>query len=129
LQGKTGIHNNISSCRKEGELKLKEHHTLEAIKHTVEKEKMVLLYISRQNCSVCHALLPQVEEVLKKYPSISAVHADADEIPEIAGEYSIFTVPVLIVFVEGKEMMRKARFVPIDELDSGLSRLVTMLEG
>lgn len=109
-------------------MKVKEHHTLEAIKHTIEEEKMVLLYISRPNCSVCHALLPQVEEVLKKYPGVSAVHADADEIPAIAGEYSIFTVPVIIVFVEGKEMMRKARFVPIDELNSGLSRLVTMLE-
>ncbi|WP_175986678.1 thioredoxin family protein [Bacillus sp. Marseille-Q1617] len=107
---------------------MKEQHTLEDIKNTIEKENMVLLYISRPDCSVCHALLPQVKEVLKKYPGIEAVHADADEIPEIAGEYSIFTVPVLIVFVEGKEMMRKARFVPIDELDSGLSRLVTMLE-
>jgi thiol-disulfide isomerase/thioredoxin len=109
-------------------MKVKEQHTLEEIKNTIHSEKMVLLYISRPNCSVCHALLPQVEEVLKKYPSITAIHADAEEIPEIAGEYSIFTVPVLIVFIEGKEMMRKARFVPIDELDSGLYRMISALE-
>ncbi|MEG9297529.1 thioredoxin family protein [Mangrovibacillus sp. Mu-81] len=107
---------------------MKEFHTLESIKYTVETERMVLLYISRPNCSVCHALLPQVEEVLKGYPGIVSIHADAEAIPEIAGEYSIFTVPVLIVFIEGKEMLRKARFVPIDELNHGLSRLATMFE-
>jgi thiol-disulfide isomerase/thioredoxin len=118
----------ISSCRKGRELEMKEVHTLEFIKFTVGTERMVLLYISRPNCSVCHALLPQVEEVLEEYPGIASIHADAEAIPEIAGEYSIFTVPVLIVFIEGKEVLRKARFVPIDELNHGLSRLVTMLE-
>ncbi len=102
-------------------------HSLEEIKSTLEEEKIVLLYISRTNCSVCHALLPQVEQLLGSYPSIVSVHANADEIPEIAGEYSIFTVPVLIIFIEGKEMLRKARFVPIDELNQQLTRLISML--
>ncbi|MDX8345087.1 thioredoxin family protein [Rossellomorea sp. YZS02] len=103
-------------------------HSLEAIKKVLESEKLVLLYISRPNCSVCHALLPQVERVLEDFKSVVSVHADAEEIPEIAGEFSIFTVPVLIMFVEGKEMFRKARFVPIDELQSQMSRLTKMLD-
>ncbi|MBN8192356.1 thioredoxin family protein [Bacillus sp. NTK074B] len=103
-------------------------HSLEAIKRVLESEKLVLLYISRPNCSVCHALLPQVERVLEDFKSVVSIHADAEEIPEIAGEFSIFTVPVLIMFVEGKEMFRKARFVPIDELQSQMSRLTKMLD-
>lgn len=107
---------------------MEEVHSLEAIKAKLEDEKLVLLYISRPNCSVCHALLPQVKGVLKEFKSVSSIHADAEEIPEIAGEFSIFTVPVVIVFVEGKEMFRKARFVPIDELHSQISRLTKMLD-
>ncbi|MBW3112940.1 thioredoxin family protein [Bacillus sp. MCCB 382] len=103
-------------------------HSLEAIKKVLESEKLVLLYISRPNCSVCHALLPQVERLLEDFKSVVSIHADAEEIPEIAGEFSIFTVPVLIMFVEGKEMFRKARFVPIDELQSQMSRLTKMLD-
>ncbi|WP_226671718.1 thioredoxin family protein [Rossellomorea aquimaris] len=103
-------------------------HSLEAIKKVLESEKLVLLYISRPNCSVCHALLPQVERVLEDFKSVVSIHADAEEVPEIAGEFSIFTVPVLIMFVEGKEMFRKARFVPIDELQSQMSRLTKMLD-
>jgi thiol-disulfide isomerase/thioredoxin len=103
-------------------------HSLEAIKAKLETEKQVLLYISRPDCSVCHALLPQVDEVLEDFKSVISIHGDAEEIPEIAGEFSIFTVPVIIVFVDGKEMFRKARFVPIDELHGQISRLTKMLD-
>ncbi|MCA1064283.1 thioredoxin family protein [Rossellomorea sp. AcN35-11] len=107
---------------------MEEAHSLESIHASLAQEKMVLLYISRQNCSVCHALLPQVKGMLERFQHVSSIHADADEIPEIAGEFSIFTVPVIIVFVNGKEMFRKARFVPIEELHTQMSRLVKMLD-
>ncbi|MGG4166706.1 thioredoxin family protein [Rossellomorea vietnamensis] len=107
---------------------MEEVHSLNAIHEMLEAEKVVLLYISRPGCSVCHALLPQVEGVLTEFKTVKSIHADAEEIPEIAGEYSIFTVPVIIVFVDGKEMFRKARFVPIDELHSQISRLTEMLD-
>ncbi|WP_201716494.1 thioredoxin family protein [Rossellomorea arthrocnemi] len=107
---------------------MEEVHSLETIKWKLEAETLVFLYISRPNCPVCHALLPQVEEVLEDFKSVIPLLADAEAIPEIAGEYSIFTVPVIIVFVDGKEMFRKARFVPIDELHSQISRLIRMLD-
>lgn len=103
-------------------------HSLETINVTLAAEKLVLLYISRPNCSVCHALLPQVKGLIEEFQDVMSIHADAEEIPEIAGEFSIFTVPVVIFFIDGKEMFRKARFVPIDELHSQISRLVKMLD-
>ncbi len=103
--------------------------SLDQLQSVIHKNKITLLYISRDNCSVCHALLPQVVGLLKQFPMITSVHVDADDIPEIAGEYSIFTIPVVIVFVEGKEMIRKARFVPIKELEADLKKLVSLIEG
>ncbi|MFD1020802.1 thioredoxin family protein [Thalassobacillus hwangdonensis] len=98
-------------------------HTMEELEHTIHHHTMALVYISRPNCSVCHALLPQVELLLESYPEVKAVHADADEIPEVAGAFSIFTVPVIMVFLEGKEMFREARFVPMESLERQLSKI------
>ncbi|MBM7649542.1 thiol-disulfide isomerase/thioredoxin [Bacillus ectoiniformans] len=106
---------------------MKPIHDLADIQAEIESSQSVLLYISREQCSVCHALLPQVKELLTNYPSINAIHASADDIPEIAGEFSIFTVPVLIFFVDGKEMFRKARFVPMNELDEQLGKIMRHL--
>lgn len=102
-------------------------HTLEGIKKIIDENQLTLLYISRPDCSVCHGLLPQVEELLKEFPSIVSIQADADEIPEIAGEYSIFTVPVVLVFADGKEVVRRARFVPIGELQVQLEKIVSAI--
>ncbi len=48
---------------------------------------------------------------------------DAEEIPEIAGHFQIFTVPVLLLFVEGKEVLREARIVHTDVLEKNIKRI------
>lgn len=88
----------------------------------LKDHELSLLYISRENCSVCHSLLPQVERLLEKYPEVSAMQVEAEFIPEVSGEFTVFTVPAVIVFVEGKEIGRKARFVPEAELESLLMK-------
>ncbi|SEB18167.1 Thioredoxin [Thalassobacillus cyri] len=100
---------------------------LEALKVKIAESKIALLYISGANCSVCHSLLPQIEEVVKKYPELDAYQLEADDVPAVAGEYTIFTVPVVIIFVDGKEVDRKARFVPIEELDHQLSKMIGLI--
>jgi hypothetical protein len=36
-----------------------------------------------------------------------------NEVPEIAGELTIFTVPVDLIFMNGKEMHRQGRFIDV----------------
>jgi len=107
---------------------MQEAQSLEEVQAFVKQEKISLLYISRPNCSVCVSLLPQVEELLSDYQHVTSLHVNAEDIPDIAGEYSIFTVPVIIVSVEGKEMFRKARFVPIEELNEQLHKITSLLD-
>lgn len=102
--------------------------SLEEIKSFIQDHQLVLFYISQENCSVCHSLLPQVEQVLEDFPTVQSIRVDALDVPEVAGEFNVFTAPVVIVFADGKEMLRKARFVPIGELTSQISRLVEMID-
>ncbi|WP_203363897.1 thioredoxin family protein [Bacillus sp. REN10] len=101
--------------------------SLSTIHEKITENKLTLLYISRPNCSVCHAVLPQVEKLLTNYPEIQSFQVNADEVPEIAGEYSIFTIPVVLFFVEGKEMFRKARFIPMEELNYSIRKIVDLI--
>ncbi|WP_173917333.1 thioredoxin family protein [Halobacillus sp. Marseille-Q1614] len=97
-------------------------HTIEEVRTKLQKSPLTLLYISQPGCTVCHSLLPQVEEMMKEFPQINAVHADAQEVKEIAGEFEVFTVPVVILFSEGKELTRMARFVPMGDLHHQLTK-------
>ena len=97
--------------------------TLTSLQERIASTEQLLVYVSHPGCSVCHSLKPQVEEMLTDFPDIEVIAVDSDEVPDIAGAYSIFTVPVVLFFLEGKEMLRRARFVPIGELAHQLERL------
>lgn len=92
----------------------KELRTLIEIDTFLEEQQLAFLFISRPNCGICQALLPQVKEVMQDYPEIKLGYINADNVEEVAGRFSIFTIPVLLLFLEGKEYVREARIVHMD---------------
>ncbi|MFC7322804.1 thioredoxin family protein [Halobacillus campisalis] len=97
-------------------------YSIEEVRKHVSQKALSLVYISQPGCSVCHSLLPQVEELLQDFPHVDPIHVDSREIKDIAGEYTVFTVPVVILLSEGKELARMARFVPIGDLRQQLNK-------
>jgi thiol-disulfide isomerase/thioredoxin len=102
--------------------------TLEEAKKGIEQNRLYFLYLFGTNCSVCHALLPQVEDVLEDFPQITREKLHVHDIPEAAGAFSVFTIPVLLLYVDGKESIREARFVNIESFRSSLNRIVSLLD-
>lgn len=107
---------------------MKEIKTLSEVKAVLQHNMLVMLFISQPNCSVCVSLLPQVKSLLHRFPNIIAVEINTEEIEEIAGEYLIFTVPAILLFVNGKEVLRKVRFVRMKELESDLTNFMQAIE-
>lgn len=98
-------------------------HTLDEVSNFIHKHQLAFLYITQPNCSVCHGLLPQVQALMEKYPKIALAKVDAVEVQAIAGEFSIFTAPVLLLFIDGKEYLREARIVQMDLFEEKLDRI------
>ena len=46
-----------------------------------------------------------------------------NEIPEAAGQLSLFTAPVVILFYKNKEMHRQARIIDFEELEYRIKQL------
>ncbi|WP_087974439.1 thioredoxin family protein [Oceanobacillus rekensis] len=97
--------------------------SIQSINNFINVNELSFLYISRPNCSVCHGLLPQVQKLMEKYPEIKLGHINAEAVEEVAGRFSIFTVPVLILFLEGKEYVREARIVHMDLFEEKLDKI------
>ncbi|NBJ68058.1 MULTISPECIES: thioredoxin family protein [Clostridia] len=102
---------------------------LDDIEAFIEQNELAFLYISREACSVCHGLFPQVEELMEKFPKIATAHITADQVEEIAGRFFVFTVPVLLLFVDGKEYLREARIVHMDLFHEKLDQIYSHVVG
>lgn len=96
--------------------------SIEMVREFTRDNRLSFLYISRDNCSVCHAVWPKVQELLSDYPQIQVGKVDAHEVKEIAGEYLVFTVPTMFLLLNQKELFRESRFIRIDQLKQNPER-------
>jgi len=102
---------------------MKELFSINEVDEFVNHHHLAFLYISRNNCSVCHDLLPKIQNVMADFPDIQLALVNADHVPEIAGHFTIFTAPVLILFVDGKEVLREARFVHVEQFREKVKKI------
>ena len=104
--------------------------SLEELQEIIRNETGVLLYFSRENCNVCHALRPKFQEAFDRhFPLIRQIYLDAHEHPEISAHYRVFSIPTMIVFLDGREFAREGRNVSIRQLVSQLERPYGIMTG
>ena len=102
--------------------------TLEQLQQTIKEEIGVLLYFSGENCNVCHALRPKFKELFdREFPLIKQIYLDAHENAEISAHYQVFSVPTMIVFLDGREFVREGRAVSMHKMTEQLSRPYSMM--
>jgi thiol-disulfide isomerase/thioredoxin len=96
---------------------------------TILKENLgVLAYFSHEKCSVCKTLKPKLSAYFSEhFTQIKQIYIDIEKLPELAARSSIFTVPVILVYFEGKETYRKARVFGIEELAELVARPYSLL--
>lgn len=96
--------------------------SIEEIDNFISKARFALLYFSSDSCGVCASLFPKIEVLLKEYPAIELAKADIGQVPAVAGAYSIFTIPAILVFMDGKEIIREARHISVELLKERIER-------
>ncbi|CAM3360732.1 thioredoxin family protein [Vagococcus fessus] len=98
--------------------------TIEEVQKNIEENNLAFIYIGQENCSVCHGLKPQVETIMEKYEGVSLVELDALEVPEVAEVFNVLTVPVMMLFVEGREYLRKARMINTRDFSQEVDKII-----
>ena len=57
-------------------------------------------------CGPCRQVMPLIEEIAKEHPNFQMKALNVDNSPETAQEYSVISIPTMIVFKNGKEVKR-----------------------
>lgn len=113
-----------NACKRSEEM-FKKIESIEEIRKIIASNEFTFVYFTQPNCSVCHGLKPQVESKLKEFEhEMTFIEVDAVEVPQVSGEFAVMTAPVILLFVEGKEYMRKARFIPVQELYHDVKKII-----
>lgn len=100
---------------------------IEEINELKNRHDMLLIYFGSVYCGVCNAMKPKLEKILEKYPKIKSVEVEAEKDPELSALYNVFTIPVIILYIKGKETIREARIISLDNLELKISRYYDLL--
>lgn len=120
--GATQIH------RKPGEAyimyPMNEYTKLSEIQEHIHSHEISLVFIKMAHCGVCDVVFEKTGELLKKYPQVKAAAVSIEKTPDIAGEFLVFTAPTILLFLQGKEVLRQSRFVTFGKVEETLQLLV-----
>lgn len=101
---------------------------IEAIEQTLHSELAVALYFSAPTCNVCHALKPKLLAAFETHlPLLQVISVDISETPEIASHFSVFAIPTLLIYLDGKEFLRKSRHMSVDQVVEEIKRPYDMM--
>lgn len=100
---------------------------IEEINGLKNKHEMFLIYFGSNNCGVCLAIKPKLEKMLQKYPNIKLIEVEAEKYPELSAAYNVFAIPVIILYIQGKETIREARIISLEKLEPKISRYYHLL--
>lgn len=100
----------------------------EEIESLIKDNEILLLYFSSKSCGVCKVIKPKLDEMLKAYPKLKSLQIDVEGNIKLAASYSVFTLPAVIVFVNGKETIREARYINVEEIENRIDRYYKLVD-
>ncbi|GJQ63744.1 MAG: thiol reductase thioredoxin [Melioribacteraceae bacterium] len=104
--------------------------TLDELNSFISANSGATIYYSHEDCNVCKVLKPKLVEFLEEnFPEIKPAYVDVRLSNDISAQNSIFAVPTVIFYLEGKEFIRKSRNLSFGELYDEISRPYEMVFG
>ena len=79
-------------------------------------DKPVLVDFYAEWCGPCRMTAPVIEEFAEKHPEFAVCKIDVDKEEDLASEYSVFSIPTLILFKGGEVAAKNVGGVSMSKL-------------
>ena len=78
----------------------------------------VLVDFNADWCGPCKMLKPIIDELAEEKTDLKIVSINIDDEDELTEDYSVFSIPCLVLFDKGKELKRNVGLMSKDDLET-----------
>ncbi len=93
----------------------------------IKDNAMVVIYFTGNDCGACEAIKFKIHNILKRFPKIKSGEIQGEEHLDIAAKYEVFSLPIFLLYINGKETLRLGRHINLLELEENIKRYYNFL--
>lgn len=83
----------------------------------LSSQELIIIIAKTKKCAVCTPLTDKLIEFMKDYESIPYYELYLEDVELFQGQHLVFTVPTVLVFSHGKEILRESRFIDFEKIN------------
>ena len=102
--------------------------TLSEYERIKEQSKFSLFLFGSKSCAPCKAIKDKIIVWSGTHPQVCTGYISIDNDISLAAQENILGAPAILVFVEGKEAIRKIGYFSIEEVFTALDRYISYSE-
>lgn len=81
------------------------------------QQDFVMIIAKSHSCTACKSILNMLEHNVKNLDSIDIYNVYVDDMDEFRGTHLIFSVPTVLIFSNGKELLRESRYINYNKIE------------
>ncbi|GAA0077888.1 thioredoxin family protein [Clostridium sp. CTA-5] len=96
------------------------------VKDFIKQNNMSVIYFSTNTCGACIILKEKIKKLLYEYTNIKMCEVLGDISIDISAYFNVYSVPIMIFFIEGKEVFRESKYSSIEEIKKKIDRYYSL---
>lgn len=97
------------------------------LEELVKESIMIIVYFTGNTCGACEIIKSRIQSILTKFNKIISAEVNGEENINIAAKYGVFSLPIMLLYIDGKETLRVGRNVDFLDLQNQISRYYNMI--
>ena len=93
----------------------------------IKNNPISIIYFSGSDCGACDVIKEKVQFLIKEYNEIKFLEINAIKNKELAAQNDIFSLPILLLFINGKETLRLGRYFDVLEFKNSIDRYYNLI--
>lgn len=93
----------------------------------INNNPISIVYFSGSECGACDAIKEKILHIIKDYNEIKFLEINAIENKELAAQHDIFSLPILLLFINGKEALRVGRYFDVLDFKNSINRYYNLI--
>ena len=88
---------------------------------------VALVQYGAETCGPCKAISAKITQWAADHPAVQCIYVPVEQFPQLAAAESIFTVPAVLVYVQGRLTLREIGYFGLGDLLARAQRYLELL--